>query len=283
MSGGGGGSGIAVRRNVAALDRGAIERLRRGFRVLRERSAQNAGLPTGLLGQANIHRDRCSHATWWFLPWHRAYLQAFESVLRAAAGDPGLTLPYWDWSTAPRLPEAFWGAGNPLNDPTREITPTSSADAAFAGRTVVERILGITDFVTFASERSTDPLAPAAFGALEGTPHNYIHRFVGGDNGNMGDPVRAARDPIFWLHHANIDRLWADWARRHPGRTPADPAWLGQRFDFVDPQGQPLRFAVADLLDTRRLGYEYETQPAPRAGGGSVSGSQSSAGGAPQR
>jgi len=158
----GGGTAVAVRRDVAALDGAAVERLRRGFRVLRERSAQNAAAPTGLLGQANIHRDRCSHATWWFLPWHRAYLLAFERVLRAAAGDPGLTLPYWDWSTAPRLPEAFWGADNPLNDPTREITAGSRADAAFAGRTVVERILGITPHLTRQMEERMRARAQAA-------------------------------------------------------------------------------------------------------------------------
>ncbi|MGH2353547.1 MAG: tyrosinase family protein, partial [Chloroflexota bacterium] len=261
----GGVSEVLVRRDVASLGPAAISRLRRAFQVLRERSARDEDDPVGLLGQANIHRDSCSHATWWFLPWHRAYLYYFEQVLRDAAGDPTLTLPYWDWTSAPRLPAAFWGPDNPLNDPTREITPEMAAAEAFVGQPVIEATLETADFVTFASERSTDPLIPVAYGILEGTPHNYIHRFVGGRQGNMANPALAARDPIFWLHHANVDRLWTAWAAAHAGRTPTDPSWLGQPFTFVDAQGRPVAITTAETLDTDRLNYRYDTPPVPAA------------------
>jgi tyrosinase len=54
-------------------------------------------------------------------------------------------------------------------------------------------------------------------GDLESNPHNLVHVYVGGNQGLdgpeglMSDPGIAALDPIFYLHHANIDRMWAAW------------------------------------------------------------------------
>ena len=45
---------------------------------------------------------------------------------------------------------------------------------------------------------------------LEGSPHNDGHVVVGAGNGHMGNGM-SPLDPIFWLHHCNIDRLWAQW------------------------------------------------------------------------
>ena len=82
-----------VRKDVSRLTDNELASLREGFRVLRQRSANNANSPLDWLGQANIHRDACAHENWWFLPWHRAYLYYFERILREAANDPSLALP----------------------------------------------------------------------------------------------------------------------------------------------------------------------------------------------
>lgn len=253
---------LLVRKDVVSLEPDSPEMvsLREGFRVLRERSDNEPEDPLGLLGQANIHRDSCTHATWWFLPWHRAYLYYFEQILREAARDPSLTLPYWDWTKDPRLPTTFWGRDNPLNDPTRGITPQTPADEGSVGQRVIDEMLGTTDFFAFASERSEDPHAPVGYGILEGTPHNYIHRFVGRGGGNMMNPDRAAQDPIFWLHHANVDHLWAKWVEQNPGRTTTDPDWLGRSFDFFDVRGDRVSVTTAQTLNTNDLNYRYDTQ-----------------------
>src|SRR5262245_16105339 len=65
---------------------------------------------------ANLHRDFCPHGNWYFLPWHRAYLSAFERVCRELSGKPDFALPYWDWTTHRRLPEPFV-AGNANSNP----------------------------------------------------------------------------------------------------------------------------------------------------------------------
>jgi tyrosinase len=70
-------------------------------------------------------------------------------------------------------------------------------------------------------------------------------------------------DPIFWLHHANIDRLWTEWDRLHPGSGMADPAWLDFEVNtFTDAAGNPVQRKVSDLLTTYPLGYRYDSQPA---------------------
>jgi len=248
---------VFVRKDVAKLTDNEMASLREGFRVLRQRSANNANSRLGLLGQANIHRDACSHANWWFLPWHRGYLYYFERILREAANDPSLTLPYWNWTENPRFPARFLGADNPLNDGTRTVRSGNVADAGFVGPGVIRTIMGTTNFFTFASERSNNPGAGVGFGILEGTPHNYIHRFVGG---NMRNPDLAARDPIFWLHHANVDRLWTRWVRKNPGRTTTNQSWRQQAFSYFNRQGGPVTIRTAEMLNTFDLDYRYDTQ-----------------------
>ena len=89
-------------------------------------------------------------------------------------------------------------------------------------------------------------------GGLEGSPHNAVHGLVGGTQrghdqndpafgGLMGWPDQAALDPIFWLHHANIDRLWESWRKGVPGADPNDVnGWTGpppSRFSSPNPTG----------------------------------------------
>ncbi|HEY0547097.1 MAG TPA: tyrosinase family protein [Pyrinomonadaceae bacterium] len=120
----------------------------------------------------------------------------------------------------------------------------------------VERILQIKSFFNFGS----GPTNNHFFGALENI-HNLIHNFSGGSNPNFnrtkyprepqyGDMVSAgltARDMIFWGHHSNVDRLWAEWQKLHPGSEPDDPT------DVL----APWTLNVEQVLSTSKLGYEY--------------------------
>jgi tyrosinase len=124
----------------------------------------------------------------------------------------------------------------------------------------VTRTLQIDNFFTFGS----GPEDNHFFGALENI-HNLIHNFSGGVNPNYdpksgepmniqnpanGDMVNAGRtafDPIFWAHHANIDRLWFEWQRLHPNGGPDDPTELLT----------PWNMTVADTYSIAKLGYEY--------------------------
>lgn len=237
--------------------------------------------------QAEIHGailgsfGSCRHGSWYFLPWHRAYLFAFEEIVRELSGNEDFALPYWDWSTQHTLPAPFWGDGNPLSNPARgaepgsgrrpTLTPTTTFTQQeldrFVSQTVVSQILGLPDFVTFAGA-AVDNLDDegGADGRLEGAPHNFIHRWVGGDMGSGGSPY----DAIFWLHHCNVDRLWSEWTRRHPNDTPSDAGWVDTVFSgkyrFYDRKGAPLEtLTVRQTLDIAGLGYRYEQRPVPPA------------------
>lgn len=76
----------------------------------------------------------------------------------------------------------------------------------------------------------------------------------------MRNPDLAAQDPIFWLHHANVDRLWTRWVRKNPGRTTTNQSWHQQAFSFFDPQGNPVSITTAEMLSTFDLDYRYDTQ-----------------------
>jgi hypothetical protein len=43
------------------------------------------------------------------------------------------------------------------------------------------------------------------------TPHNQLHDVIGGQGGVMSDVSIAAFDPVFWLHHCNMDRHYYTW------------------------------------------------------------------------
>jgi tyrosinase len=150
--------------------------------------------------------------------------------------------------------------------------PGGNADMVFQAYPTpgdVEAALELTTFPAFGS----GPDADHFFGALENI-HNLIHNFTGGVNpngaydasnpdnredpsnpdlpseppfGDMTNGGATAYDPIFWFHHANVDRLWALWQQRHPGAGPDNPtATLS-----------PWTLTVADTTTTQNLGYEY--------------------------
>ncbi len=120
-------------------------------------------------------------------------------------------------------------AGIPDWDIGRRILPNQASSAA----AMAHLTFSGPPATGFGGPRSTPTQFNGAFGALESTPHNPVHPQVGGRQvdpcagGLMTDPRCAALDPIFWLHHANIDRLWNRWIDLGGGRriqvTP--PGW----------------------------------------------------------
>jgi tyrosinase len=98
-------------------------------------------------------------------------------------------------------------------------------------------------------------------GDLEQRPHDIIHGWVAG---LMNNPDTAALDPIFWLHHANIDRLWETW-RIQTDANPTDNTWRTRKFKLRDKSGALVQMAVSDVVDTQQLDYTYDSLPAVAA------------------
>ena len=223
---------------------------------------------------AGIHASFCPHGNWYFLPWHRAYLVALENIVRDLAGKPDFALPYWDWSADRQLPAVFAVGNprtNPLNHPRPGLEPNTVLPDDMVGPQVMSRVLASPDFEAFGSARPRGQNGTGAqwqrrVGAkteLEFNPHDGVHGTIGGD---MAQVAPASRDPIFYLHHANVDRLWAVWNARGNANS-ASTMWRNFAFNrnFIEPDGSPWNVAVANLQATGALGYRYDTDDGPFA------------------
>jgi tyrosinase len=240
--------------------------------------------------------NQCQHGSWYFLPWHRGYLIAFEAIIRDAVvsqgGPADWALPYWNYFKPGQdgLPPAFgsadWPDGkgdNPLFVEQR-YGPNSDGNVFVPVSEVNMAALGDPDFAGDANGGSTGfggvntgfSHGGSIHGGIETQPHDYVHGLVGGglseqQPGLMSDPDTAGLDPIFWLHHSNIDRLWEVW-RQNPTTDvdPTDANWLngpastGQRaFILPMPGGKTFTYTPGEMGDLSKLGYDYDDVSAP--------------------
>ena len=160
--------------------------------------------------------------------------------------------------------------------PIRSSSPRPPRPAALNAGTAFLSAATVDDFGAFADVNfetggfsgdgfgggTSSPMQfSSAYGDLEMQPHNVVHSALGG---LMGDPDTAAQDPIFWLHHGNIDRLWNHWIEQGGGRAdPTDAAWLNTTFTFYDEAGHAVYLTGAEIVDTvGQLNYRYDDDPA---------------------
>jgi tyrosinase len=202
--------------------------------------------------------SHCTHgpasAEQYFLAWHRAFIYFFEVIVRSHVADLGgpanWALPYWNYSyyddSDPSAPGAPWvrsnlpwvfsqtqlpdGSPNPLyigDTSKRGLQPDwpGSAETMFLETMTpyYDQAYGFADFADFNQ-------------TLDGQPHGAVHVDTGsGDQqvtqgGWMTSTVTASFDPVFWLHHSEIDRFWAGW-NAAGNATPTDPTWLAAQDD----------------------------------------------------
>jgi tyrosinase len=171
-----------------------------------------------------------------FLPWHRTLLLDFERELQAI--DAAVSLHYWRFDQpAPNLfhgnfigdtaqvtqsdppSDVVFDPGHPLDGWITDGVPGISRSALFD--TLTSPAPGLPGFALL-SEASTLALGDfyAAFAQMEGSPHGAAHVSFAGSISQIGT---AAKDPLFFMLHANVDRLWALWQwlnrRTDPGDT----------------------------------------------------------------
>jgi hypothetical protein len=255
------------------------------------------------------------HGNAGFGPWHRYYLIRLEQALQAV--EPTVMLPYWDWTdpvgtqnvlfqdtflgpnggpggvgggsiqsgyfafNAPGALPPWWPAGFPgwrIRPSLEDGNGTTlrrflNSFASLPDQADINSLLAETQYEGAGQFRPTLESAPL---------HNFIHNWVGGHMSGGASP----NDPIFFMHHCNVDRLWAMWqidGHQGAGFYPAagephghnlnDPMWpwVGALAgyssnnalpDIVLPDfsGEPARRPV-DVLDHHALGYAYDTEP----------------------
>ena len=305
-----------VRRSVTAgdFDVSTLDTFKRAIRAM---LALPPSDPRNWYRQAIIHVLDCPHANWWFLPWHRGYLFHFEEICRELCEAPEFALPYWDWTSSPRVPDALFDDvltpthelyeesfgtfrqkfGNAINDLWNQLAAEQRDQLVTRGFASVGDLWAkfesyfsqrnearkqtkdrpeLPDWARreVGAERVTAALAAARFedfgssptdnhhqrgvqNTLESGPHANIHNAIGGGHGFMSE-LLAPVDPIFWLHHANVDRLWSIWTtqERQAGRTALPEEadrWRKETFLF---------FTAGDVnsgryAETNELGYRY--------------------------
>ncbi len=207
-----------------------------------------------------------------FLPWHRMYVYFFERIVRKVSGDATFVLPYWNYSTPDAakhgiIPPEFRRSSDPLfkslfrANRNRPPVPGFPRPNVNAGEPIDKFAPGILDLTALkqGTYLPADPLE--GFNeAIDGHLHGNVHVNVG-DSTNMGNIPFAARDPIFWLHHCNIDRLWASW--NNAGGLNPTGTWLTKTFVFADENGQRVSAKVDDFKDLAALKYTYDRLEGP--------------------
>jgi tyrosinase len=199
---------------------------------------------------AKIHNGYCAHLNWFFLPWHRPYIGYLEFIIQRYMGVPNFALPYWNWTNNPQIPAIFFTGS--LNDTSRAVGPTSKLSSSWVGPTAMSNVMGTSSFTTFASNSATTQSSSAGAGTLEATPHNNVHGWCGGDMNTYMSPL----DPLFYVHHANIDRLWVVWNQKYANTT--NTAWLNYQLQYG---GTGVgSWTVQQTLSTVAMGYVYDKQ-----------------------
>lgn len=286
-----------VRRNVYELTRREWRRIVDALVRAKASGAYDRFVVDHLLAMGFAHRSPT------FGPWHRWYLRRFELVLQSFVPGVTIPYWDWaqdalrpDPAAAPLWTRQYLGGdGDPGNGDRVQDGPfagwssliqTATGASPTAERPGIIRALGRSGATTWTLPGPADvdaamgwdvydvapfdTTSPSGFrNALEGWApvmlggapglHNQVHLWVGGDMVAATSP----NDPAFWLHHANVDRLWVRWQRRFPaaGYEPRSGGPTGLNLDdpiaWMDEPGGPT-ISPAGTLDPLALGYAYE-------------------------
>jgi tyrosinase len=241
----------------------------------------------------------CEHSSPYFTTWHRWYLYYFERICRKMSNQPDFVLPYWNYASDS-------GSSLQLPSPFRDLSPQGApqnvlffddrglgfADGQATGPqnvamneggfmpSIAQHDPALTAKEMFPSDdqnnASFNPADPAYLalgftGRVECVPHDMVHSFVGGWMQNVPS---AAGDPIFYLHHCQIDRLYASWEAQ-PGVSynfgsgstqPDENTWKNLKMgSYVDENGQLIKVKLGGAIDTSALNYSYDKLVPPTA------------------
>lgn len=166
-----------------------------------------------LYADGTIHAFADEHRAAWFkvhfgpafLPWHRHFLLRFESQLRRV--DPYLRIPYWDWTRGDSQNldaepwRSFFGGRDNQGGKFDHWSYTRDDPQVLGSLPTLNQIHSVLLRSSF-----------TGFRRIEGDHHGGPHMWVGGTMATDRSPA----DPLFFLHHTNVDRLWAIWQRNHP-------------------------------------------------------------------
>jgi Common central domain of tyrosinase len=215
----------------------------------------------GTMGQLKPAWDNCTHNPGMelhFLVWHRLYIYYLEDIVRAISGKADFALPYWNYVDQKNalMPPVFANQKSNLFEPGR-CTVLNQGKPIEKEEYGPGSVLDITKLMTLT--------AYSAFNStIDNAPHGAMHNYIGGgtdeetlfnriyqatldgEGGVMAQVPSAAFDPIFWLHHAEIDYIWQQWMNSPKGQKPSLGALQKKPipYNFFDRNGKPVTLTV---------------------------------------
>src|SRR5215510_7119911 len=233
---------VRIRKNANKLTTAERDRFVAAFAQLNN---HGAGRFTDFRDMHTRVSSPQAHGAPGFLAWHRAYLLDLERFLQAI--DPSIALPYWRFDqAAPNIFSLdFLGVSDSLG--TVQFSPANPLRFW-----VTDGVQGINRRPFFDTSQAPDDVLNEsdtlalgntykAFRTMEGDPHGNAHTSFGG---SISSVPTAAKDPLFFLLHCNVDRLWAKWQRKF-GRFDASNA---SSFDSNPPGGNPIGHNLTDTM-----------------------------------
>ncbi len=248
---------MKCRKNVKNLTPNEKQAFVEALYAVRSRdSVLNPGNQSRYDDFVQIHRDAMffttpdpAHSDSAFFPWHRELIWRFEKELQIT--HPDVRVPYWDWTRAHAAGDAGWpftfdflgpdgdnsdddkvkreaGAPTPYPHPfdpeNWDITVKDGGEPDylqrdFASRPDAQQLPENDTVVPDVASSFRDAIADIGYElhrARSESIHNLVHRWVAGNMLTASSP----NDPVFFLHHAAIDRMWTLWQERN---NPADP------------------------------------------------------------
>lgn len=239
-----------------------------------------SGTPDQLQNQLKEAWDNCTHYTgadMHFLLWHRLYIWYFEKVVRKLSGKADFALPYWDYTNPAHrtMPPPFWQDKNNSLYTAARLTSlntgmpiNSSVNNGFPDALDMTNNYQCKSYRVFNSGLETSPHNAMHVyiggGDTTGNIYNEIHQFAYEAGGLMYDPGTAGYDPIFFVHHANIDYLFEIWNQSPNGAMPdsAKMAAENQPYVFFDENGNKVVWTLSQVLQQAyNLDYVYDSMP----------------------
>ena len=205
-----------------------------------------------------------------FLPWHRLYIYYFERIVRQVCGHPEFTLPYWNYTSSDPaqrgvMPEQFRLPDDPLYGSLYVATRGSLANS---GQPIQQYQTGDQMDITDAMLKTNYSTVDSVQGfcrAVDSGIHGRIHVLTGTSK-DMGSVPYAGQDPLFFVHHANIDRMWASWNKNGGKNPPTTETWTQAAFVFSDANGVRVSRKLSTAFSILGMGYDYDVKiPKPAA------------------
>ncbi|KAF7350174.1 Di-copper centre-containing protein [Mycena venus] len=193
------------------------------------------------------------HFTGLFLPWHRWFVAVYESALKSRCGFTG-TSPYWNWVEDSKDVfnsvmfrdsnpiSGLGGWGDPSNDirvPDGAFSNKSSFRLTYPSPHTLRRNWTMQPYLNWPLDER-DKLVNGFVGDYKGFQsyfegyngsHGAVHLMLGGDHGGqcpgdappdcVGGPTFSPNEPLFWMHHGMVDKMWFDWQNKHPSNKKA--------------------------------------------------------------